>query len=293
MGVLISPSRFEFVSHLIQFATFLPVVKLQAIILGDTSGSFVHPCFIDIAHLIGCHLHQDNRQDYSLNHFELLHLNAVCRTLEAMDRTPQQQSQPRFHIPGQTHRPRGQSDQKMQGELDDPFTYAQIRFMLFLFTLLWRSTSVASRLLKSVFAIVERNDIRFVPEYKLLQLQHAPGGPAEIAGGFDRDGLPVPEFSESDYERVVFLASLIGADAGLQLFGLSRDSEVSWLDLERQFFDELPVRIFHIYSSQKTMRLTLRDPGRIPCSGTNASRVAKSRVAASKPCNQLTETVQG
>ena len=129
----------------------------------------------------------------------------------------------------------------MLGESDDPFTYAQIRFMLFLYALLWRSTNVASRLLKSVFAIVERNNIRFVPEYKLLQIQHAHGDLSGFVAGLDRDGLPVPEFSESDYERVVFLASLIGADAGLQLFGLAREAEVSWLDLERQFFDELPV----------------------------------------------------
>lgn len=124
----------------------------------------------------------------------------------------------------------------MQGELDDPLTYAQIRFMLFLYALLWRSTKVASRLLRSVFSIVERNEIRFVPEYKLVQAQRAREG---LAG----DGLPLQEFSESDYERVVFLASLIGADAGLQLFGLKREAEASWLDLERQFFHELPVRL--------------------------------------------------
>ena len=230
-------------AHLIQFATFLPVAKLQAIILGDTSSIFVHPCFIHLAHVIGCHLHQDNRQDYGLNHLELLHLNAVCHALEAMDRSPQQQIQPRFHIPGQTRRPpREESDQRMQGELDDPFAYAQIRFMLFLYALLWRSTNVASRLLKSVFAIVERNNIRFVPEYRLLLIKQTREGLSGPAEGLDKDGLPVPEFSESDYERVVFLASLIGADAGLQLFGLAREAEVSWLDLERQFFDELPVR---------------------------------------------------
>ena len=131
----------------------------------------------------------------------------------------------------------------MQGELDDPFTYAQIRFMLFLYALLWRSTNVASRLLRSVFYIVERNEIRFVPEHKLPQVQPTPQGFSGFAGGLDRDGLPALEFSESDYERVVFLASLIGADAGLQLFGLKREAEVSWLDLERQFFDELPVRL--------------------------------------------------
>ena len=129
----------------------------------------------------------------------------------------------------------------MEGEEDDPLAYAQIRFMLFLYTLLWRSTNVASRLLKSVFAIVERNDIRFVPEYRLLLTRHTREGLSGSSGGLDKDGLPIAEFSESDYERVVFLASLIGADAGLQLFGLAREAEVSWLDLERQFFDELPV----------------------------------------------------
>ena len=144
----------------------------------------------------------------------------------------------------------------MQGESDDPFTYAQIRFMLFLYALLWRSTNVASRLLRSVFSIVERNNIRFVPEYRLLQAQHEREGLPGFAGGFDMDGLPVTEFSESDYERVVFLASLIGADAGLQLFGLAREADVSWLDLERQFFDELPVRL-----SACTGPVTPRPPG--------------------------------
>jgi len=115
--------------------------------------------------------------------------------------------------------------------------------MLFLFALLWRNTNVASRLLKSIFSIVERNDIRFVPEYRLLWIQRARGGLSGVVGGVDEDDLPAPDFSESDYERVVFLASLIGADAGLQMFGLARDAEVSWLDLERQFFDELPVSL--------------------------------------------------
>jgi hypothetical protein len=130
----------------------------------------------------------------------------------------------------------------MQGEAEDPFTYAQIRFLLFLYALLWRSTNVASRLLRSVFYIVERNDLRFVPEYKLAQFQHGHGSHVEPVVGHGGGGVaPLPEFSESDYERVVFLSSLIGADAGLQLFGLERRAELSWLDLERQFFDELPV----------------------------------------------------
>ena len=168
----------------------------------------------------------------------------------------------------------------MQGELDDPFTYAQIRFMLFLYALLWRSTNVASRLLKSVFSIVERNDIRFVPEYKLLQVQRA-----RDAGSLGRDGPPTPEFSESDYERVVFLASLIGADAGLQLFGLKREAEVSWLDLERQFFDELPVRLpaFTMHITSAATRLTSWNPDRIPHPGPDASRVEESRIVALKP----------
>jgi len=180
----------------------------------------------------------------------------------------------------------------MQGELDDPFAYAQIRFMLFLYALLWRSTNVASRLLKSVFAIVERNDIRFVPEYRLTLVRHAAQCLSEPMGGFDRGGLPAQEFSESDYERVVFLASLIGADAGLQLFGLAREAEVSWLDLERQFFDELPVR-----PSPSMVRMTSRadvmGSGRVPHPRTDASCVAESRVDTPQLRAQFTEAARG
>ena len=191
---------------------------------------------------MGCALHQDNRLDYSLNHLELLHLNTVCQALEELDRSPQQEFQPRFHIPGRTGHPLGEEpDPRMPGEIEDPFTYAQIRYLLFLYALLWRSVSVSSRLLRSVFYIVERNNLRFVPEYKLAQAQQEHGNNA--GPGSDGSGAPLPEFSESDYERVVFLSSLIGADAGLQLFGLRRRVELSWLELERQFFDELPVRL--------------------------------------------------
>lgn len=94
-----------------------------------------------------------------MNHIELLHLNTVCHTLEEMDRSPQQRSQ--------------LLDPKMQGEAEDPFTYAQIHFLLFLYALLWRSTNVASHLLGSVFYVVERHNLRFVPEDKLARVQLA------------------------------------------------------------------------------------------------------------------------
>ena len=79
-----------------------------------------------------------------------------------------------------------------------------------------------------------------MPEHRLAQLQRERQGHAGFAG----DGSPVAEFSEPDYERASLMTSLLGADAGLQLFGLERRPELSWLDLERQFFDEFPVRYF-------------------------------------------------
>src|SRR5258708_26954641 len=149
---------------------------------------------------MGCHLHQDNRLDYSLNHLELLHLDAVCRALEEMDRAPQQQFQPSYHIPGQTNTPlHGEPDPRSQEEIRDPFTYAQIRFLFFLYALLWRSTNVASRLLRSVFYIVERNDIRFVPEHKLVQVNREHDGRSDSDAVVpDKGEVPVPEFYESD-----------------------------------------------------------------------------------------------
>ena len=39
------------------------------------------------------------------------------------------------------------------------------------------------------------------------------------------------------------LSSLIGADTGLQLFGLAERGELSWVDIERRFSDEPLMRL--------------------------------------------------
>ena len=154
----------------------------------------------------------------------------------------------------------------MPGEAEDPFTYAQIRLLMAMFALLWRCTGVASRLLRSVSYIVERNGLRFATEDTLARARH----------GYDVSRVtPVPEFSEPDYERVVFLSTCLGADAGLQLFGLQRRAELSWLDLERQFFDELPVRVLQLTSASGVVRFDVVPIlGCVPYLGTDASRVA-------------------
>ena len=154
----------------------------------------------------------------------------------------------------------------MPGEAEDPFTYAQIRLLMAMFALLWRCTGVASRLLRSVSYIVERNGLRFATEDTLARARH----------GLDVSRVtPVPEFSEPDYERVVFLSTCLGADAGLQLFGLQRRAELSWLDLERQFFDELPVRVLQHTSALGVVRFDVVPIlGCVPYFGTDASRVA-------------------
>ena len=79
-----------------------------------------------------------------------------------------------------------------------------------------------------------------MPERKPAGIHYECGDRDVGVGGGE---IPVPEFSESDYERVVFLSPLIGADAGLQLFGLAKRAELSWVELKRQFCDELSVRL--------------------------------------------------
>lgn len=56
--------------------SYIPFAKLQAIIIGDLSGAFIHPFFIHFAEVSGCHFYQHNRSDFSL----LQHQDELLRT---------------------------------------------------------------------------------------------------------------------------------------------------------------------------------------------------------------------
>ena len=77
-------SRLVFLSYRLAQGIYLSFAQQQAIILGDTSGSFIHPFFIEFAHLVGCHYHRRYSSDKSLMQLEASYLFSVLRTLSSM-----------------------------------------------------------------------------------------------------------------------------------------------------------------------------------------------------------------
>ncbi|KAF9792681.1 hypothetical protein BJ322DRAFT_1152374 [Thelephora terrestris] len=76
--------RLVFLSYRLAQGIYLSFAQQQAIILGDTSGSFIHPFFIKFAHLVGCHFHRRYCPDDSLIQLETSYLFSVLRTLSLM-----------------------------------------------------------------------------------------------------------------------------------------------------------------------------------------------------------------
>jgi hypothetical protein len=178
----------------------------------------------------------------------------------------------------------------MARESADPLVIAQINYMLFLVALLCGNTNAAHRLLKSASDIVRENNIRFVPEY--MHLRHGtPGSGPGWRGVIDRHGNPMEEFAGTDFERVSFLASLIRANANLQLLGLAGDAGSWYVELEMQIFNELPVCFIAFPVPSFRTGSSSQNPGFLPNLVTATAPAVDSRAVASEPCDQFTETV--
>lgn len=77
-------SRLVFLSYRVAQGIYFSFAQQQAIILGDVSGSFIHPFFIKFAHLVGCHFHRRYCSGDGLIQLETSHLFSVLRTLSSM-----------------------------------------------------------------------------------------------------------------------------------------------------------------------------------------------------------------
>jgi len=73
-----------FFTHRTQFGLYFPPTKQQAIILGDTSGTVVHPFFIYLAQLAGCHFYQERRGEFFLLHLEAMYLDMAWDSFKDM-----------------------------------------------------------------------------------------------------------------------------------------------------------------------------------------------------------------
>lgn len=52
--------------------------------MGDTSGTIVHPFFINFAQLAGCHFYQERRREFFLLHLEAMYLDMVWGSFKDM-----------------------------------------------------------------------------------------------------------------------------------------------------------------------------------------------------------------
>jgi hypothetical protein len=73
-----------FFTHRTQFGLYFPQSKQQAIIIGNTSGTVVHPFFIHFAQLAGCHFYQERRGEFFLLHLEAMYLDMVWDSFRDM-----------------------------------------------------------------------------------------------------------------------------------------------------------------------------------------------------------------
>lgn len=126
-------SRLIFVSYRYKFGMCGPFSKQQAIILGDRSGTFVHPFFVDFAHLFGCLIYQRKSPNQSFQHLEAGFFRMASESLVAVK------------------------------EAEDAFTYAQAHWFMTCGYLTQLHYPLAEKYLESCIRAVEGNPAAFLP----------------------------------------------------------------------------------------------------------------------------------
>jgi len=110
-----------------------PFSKQQAIILGDKSGTFVHPFYVDFAQLFGCLIYQRRSPNQSLQHLEAGFFALASESLASVR------------------------------ESEDAFTYAQAHWFMAYGYLIQLRYPLAEKYLESCVRAVEGNPAAFLP----------------------------------------------------------------------------------------------------------------------------------
>lgn len=110
-----------------------PFSKQQAIILGDKSGTFVHPFYVDFAHLFGFLIYQRKSQIQSFQHLEAGFFRMASESLAAVK------------------------------ESEDAFTYAQAHWLMAYGYLTQLHHPLAEKYLETCVRAVEGNPAAFLP----------------------------------------------------------------------------------------------------------------------------------
>lgn len=128
-----SLSRLIFASYRYKFGLCGPLSKQQAIILGDKSGTFVHPFYIDFAHLFGCLIYQRKSPKHAFQHLEAGFFRMTLESLASGE------------------------------ESQDPFTYAQAHWLMAYGYMTQLHYPLAEKYLESCVRAMERNPAAFLP----------------------------------------------------------------------------------------------------------------------------------
>lgn len=110
-----------------------PFSKQQAIILGDKSGVFVHPFYVDFAHLFGCLIYQRTSSSRSSQHLEAGFFAMASESLASVR------------------------------ESEDAFTYAQAHWLMAYGYITQLHYPLAEKYLESSVRAVEGNPMAFLP----------------------------------------------------------------------------------------------------------------------------------
>lgn len=171
--------------------SYIPFAKLQAIIIGDLSGAFVHPFFVHFAELSGCHFYQYNRSDFSL----LQHQGRLLQTTyEALD----------------TMRPE-----------DDPLSYAQAQIYMSMAVMNagnMGNTKVAMNHLRKGANTIRMFNIRFVPQ-GVSGNEHA----VQEIGGYSEEAHERAVFLSKILHFEAYLSLYVMGLPGIQSFNADRD----------------------------------------------------------------------
>jgi hypothetical protein len=169
--------------------SYIPFAKLQAIIIGDLSGAFIHPFFIYFAELSGCHFYRHNRQDDSLLQHQGELLQATYEALKIM-------------------RPE-----------DDPLAYAQAQIHMCMAVMSVGNTKVAISHLRKGANTIRCFQIRFVPRGV-----GGDGNAVQEAGGYSEEAHERAAFLSKILHFETYLALYVMSLPGIQSFDADRDS---------------------------------------------------------------------
>lgn len=169
---------------------YIPFAKLQAIIIGDLSGAFIHPFFIYFAEVSGCHFYQYNRPDDSLLQQQQELLRATYEALGTM-------------------RPE-----------DNPLAYAQAQIYMSMGVMNTGNVKIAMSHLKKGANTIRNFNIRFVPE-GVCGNENV----SQEVGGYSEEVHERAAFLSKILHFETYLSLYVMGLPGIQSFNADRDLE--------------------------------------------------------------------